>query len=77
MERTCHYCKKPIKKGQRKVTFKEDDDKKTYSELFFHVNCWIEHYNESLDTKVRAYAEKMMKQAIPAVKMAMEQRGMI
>jgi hypothetical protein len=73
----CHYCKKEIKKKQRKVLFKEDDEKKVYTELYFHTNCWIEHYNESLDKKVKSYAEKMMKQAIPAVKIAMEQRGMI
>lgn len=73
----CHFCKKVILLKQRKVEFKEDDNKKVYTDLFFHVNCWIEHYNESLDKKVRAYAEKMMKTAIPMVKNAMEQRGMI
>lgn len=73
----CHYCKKEIDKKDRKVLFKESDDKKTYTEHYFHVRCWISFYDESLDKKIKTYAQQMMKIAVPAVKTAMESRGII
>lgn len=69
----CERCKKEIKENERKVLFKEYDKKKVYTELYFHTNCWIEHYNESLDKKIKNYSQKIMKNIAPMVKGLKEQ----
>lgn len=61
----CEKCGKEIKKNEKKVLFKEYDDKKVYTKLYFHTNCWIEHYNESLNKKIRNYSERIMNQVAP------------
>lgn len=73
----CTYCKQKINEKDRKVLFKEFNNKKTFTELYFHVQCWINTYQESLDKKIKQYSDVMMKTAIPLVKTAMEERGMI
>jgi hypothetical protein len=43
----------------------------------FHFECWLNDYNESLDNKVKSYAEKLMNFAKPAVAKVMKARGML
>lgn len=74
----CNFCKGKIRKGDKRVHYVEDVlDGEVYFDISFHTKCWIEKYNLSLDEKVKEYAKKMMAEALPRVKHAMEQRGMV
>jgi hypothetical protein len=74
---TCKYCKKKILKGERRVHWTEDIDGKIDLDISFHSKCWIQHYNLSLDKKVKDYANKMMAEIKPRMQHEMEARGML
>lgn len=72
----CEKCMRKIEDDEPRVTYKEHipKNKKVLIELNFHQQCWINHYNESMDKKIRAYSSQMMKTALPLVKNFMENR---
>jgi hypothetical protein len=73
----CTYCSKEIKKIEKQVTLKTTQGNKILEDRHFHFNCWLDDYNNSLDRKVKNYAERMMNFAKPAVEQALKSRGMI
>ena len=75
----CQYCKEEIFAGDKRVHFTEDynNDREPYFDISFHAQCWIDKYAESVDLKVKEYAEKLMAFAKPAVEKAFLDRGML
>jgi len=73
----CHYCKKEIIEGDKEVILQTKKGDLIMQDLHFHYNCWLEDYNESLDKKVKAYADKFMSFAKPAVEKAFLERGIL
>lgn len=73
----CQYCKKEIEKGEKRVHFIEDynDDRKPYFDISFHNKCWIDKYAESLDIKIKEYADKLMSFAKPIVEKKLLEGG--
>jgi hypothetical protein len=72
----CTYCKKEIFNDEKQVQLKTTKGDLLMECRDFHYECWLNDYNESLDKKVKSYAEKMMAFAKPAVEKAMESRGL-
>ncbi len=76
-KKICCYCHKeifPDDKQTQLITTKGDllmENKE------FHFECWLNDYNESLDNKVKSYAEKLTNFAKPAVAKVMKARGML
>ena len=73
----CCYCKKEIFHDEKQVLLKTSKGDMLLENKEFHFECWLNDYNESLDKKVKSYADKMMAFAKPAVEKAMENRGML
>jgi len=70
----CEKCKKPILDNEDRVNYSETNPSinKIYIELFFHKKCWIAHYNESLDKKIKQYSREILRVATPLVKEALD-----
>lgn len=69
----CEVCKKEIIKGDKRVHYIEDViGGEVFFEKNFHQKCWIEWYNESLDNKIKAYSNQILKVAMPKIKQAFE-----
>jgi hypothetical protein len=66
----CKVCNKVIAPTEMRVTWKEHSIKPIQIdlELNFHRDCWVKHYNESLDKKVQFMAKQIMKNAQPMIK---------
>jgi len=66
----CKKCNKQIEDDEVRVTWKEHSLKpiSIELELNFHRDCWLEHYNESLDKKVQFMAKNILKSAQPMIK---------
>jgi CDP-diacylglycerol pyrophosphatase len=58
----CKRCNKEIKKEEKQVLLKTFDNKKTYEELYFHIQCWVEDINENLQNRaIKLYQDSMSK----------------
>lgn len=66
----CKKCNKVITPEEVRVTWREHSIKpiSVECELHFHRDCWIKHYNESIDKKVQFMAKSIMKNAQPMIK---------
>ena len=66
----CERCKKVIKDEEQRFSIKEQTIKpaKVFIDYHFHSNCWVEHYNDSLDKKITAYSKRLMSITAPALK---------
>jgi hypothetical protein len=66
----CQVCKKIIKENEFRVNFRELQLKPITldCDLSFHRDCWIKHYNESIDKKVQYMAKSIMKNSAPMIK---------
>lgn len=66
----CEKCKKVIAQEEMRVTYKEHSllPIQVDLELHFHRDCWVEHYNDSLDKKVQYMAKQIMHNAKPMIK---------
>ena len=76
-KKICYYCKKEIVHDDKQVLLKTSKGDMLLENKEFHFECWLNDYNESLDKKVKSYADKMIAFAKPAVEKAMENRGML
>ncbi len=58
----CEYCKKEILDSENRVNYSETNPsmKKIFLNLYFHTDCWVKHYNESLDKKIKCYSKQIM-----------------
>lgn len=65
----CEKCKKRIFDNENRVNYSETNPKggKTYIDLHFHTDCWIEHYNESLDKKIKNYSNQIIRASKPMI----------
>jgi hypothetical protein len=73
----CHFCKKKIIKGQRRVHYMEDIDDKIDFDISFHAKCWKQKWDLSVDTQCKILAKNMMANVLPKVKHIMESREVI
>ena len=74
----CKRCNKEIEPEEFRVTWKEHSLKpiSIELELNFHKECWIEHYNESIEKKVKYMAKNILKNAQPMIKEFAGRMGM-
>lgn len=65
----CEKCKLEIDNSEHRVTYKEHSLKPIdiLIELNFHQKCWIAHYEESLDKKIKYFSKQIMKNAQPLI----------
>jgi hypothetical protein len=65
----CKKCNKIIDDKEFRVNFRELQLKPitTNTDYSFHIECWKEHYNESLDKKVQFMAKNILKSAQPMI----------
>lgn len=70
----CEYCKKIILENENRVNYSETNPffNKVLIDLHFHTNCWIEHYNKSLDKHIENYSKKILGTVVPAIKNQLE-----
>ena len=76
-KKICCYCKKEILPEDHQVLLKTTKGDTLLENKEFHFICWLNDYTESLDKKVKGYADRFMAFAKPAVEKAMESRGML
>ena len=74
---TCHYCKKEIVEGDKEVILQTKKGNLIMQDLHFHYECWLNDYAESLDKKVKGYADKFMSFAKPAVEKVFLEKGLL
>lgn len=51
----CYHCKKKILEEQKYVivgTYIGVKERETFSEYFYHLNCWVEYFNQSVNKKL-------------------------
>lgn len=62
VNKICHRCNKEIKKEDKQVLLKTFDNKKTYEEVYFHIQCWRDDINENLQNRaMKLYQDSMSK----------------
>ncbi|GEM_PF-2701314 len=76
-KKICCFCKKEILYEDKQVSLETKKGNMIMEKKDFHYECWLNDYAESVDRKVKAYADKLMSFAKPAVEKALESRGML
>lgn len=56
----CKRCGNRILDTERQILLKTFDDKKTYEELYFHINCWWKEIREGDEKRALALYQKSM-----------------
>lgn len=63
----CYHCKKSILENQKYVivgTHIGIKERETFSEYFYHLNCWVESFNLAVKKKL----DEAQKQAMDVIK---------
>ena len=63
----CYHCRKKIKEGEKYVivgTYLGIKKRETFSEYFYHLNCWQEFFNQAVKKRL----DEVQKQAFDVIK---------
>lgn len=62
----CHHCKKKILENEKYVivgTYIGIKKRETFSEYFYHLNCWVEFFNQAVKKRL----DNAQKQAMDVI----------
>lgn len=63
----CYHCKKKILENEKYVivgTYIGIEKRETFSEYFYHLNCWVEFFNQAVKKRL----DETQKQAFDVIK---------